>query len=637
MTKMRNRILAILLMAVLCVTMVVVVVSFKHSSTIETQADMIESESATLRYETYDFSKYVEYYEKFSTYFEDDLLTWFDFVNTGTTSKPVWGNEAEANKMWDGTCDDENDILYAEGGDSEYTCYEYYGGYPSQLCTINFINNKRASFCYEFNVLESTMLKTPKKSQFATDEYMMVMVYAQANGGITSLTVYMNFTATGDDAMSLTDATSSQSDEFPTKAGYEDTIYCYTNLDLFDLDGQPKQTSSPLTYMLGDITSTVIADGGYTEEIFVGYAAFKVGENPSAGSITAYALNNPSGTFIGTNNISDSDIAKITESYPDGEGIITIKESDNTKAQLDTDKLKINNSTDFTTVASSSAASIEIDGTHLTTFIAKGQSYAPTTSIALDLYASFGGSIKDNTIKYCFDDPSGLDSGAGNTVSVSSNKATIPSSSLSDWGAGESVYVLVTVEAKTGSPKATTSYVIEVPKKKYDTKELTGLTITAGDVCTLCANGTSTPKAFESTTEQYTLRLSKTTSVTLSPTYATDVYQTVTIGGSNVASGGSKSVDVTYKTTASISIVVTAQDETTRTYTLNIYWLNDVVTLKQVTVNVYKAAVSPVATSTLTSGKITYNDTSKEYSLSGKDNVPYDSGRFEYSAVVTDN
>ncbi len=609
MTYRRSKKLAVLLIAILCLTMFVVVVTFNKASTNEIQADVVSGEAATLRYETYDLTKVLAYTEEVN--FADAYLLYDD-------DDTAWKGEYTGNKK----------KYNIEVGDTGIDPYTYYGNrLPAQITEYQSIMEKIDAGSYSEGA--EVIAPVQKKSQFATDDYMLIKVYAQASNGITSMEVRLNPKTSGDNALSLTDATTAQSAHYPTESGYENTIYAYTNLELFDLEEQPSQ-SGGIAYLLGDVPSSAIKTGGYTEEVYVGCVAFKVGENPVAGPISCYKKNDPTGTFIGTSNIGISDIANITETYPDNDGIITIKESDSTKAQLDTDRLKINNDVPSLTVDSTSSASIEIDGTHLTTIIAKEQSNDSSTAIALDLYASFGGSIKDNTIKYCIGDPSGLNGGAGTTASVSSNKANIPSSSLSDWDAGESVYVLVTVEAKTGSPKATTSYVIEVPKKKYEDNELISLAVSGGTVCKLCSNGTSTETTFNPSTNAYTLRVSRdATALTLTPNYDDAKFMTVTIAGDEVAKNTAKSIPVTAGSTSSVSIVVTSQKGVANTYTLNIYWLKDTVTLSDITVS-----VDPTSGPVSHMSAMTPSGTDK-YILKGKNYVPYGSAFFQFTATVT--
>ena len=610
MTYSGRKILAVLLMTILCFSVFVVAVAINNASTEKAYASPSDT---YIDYKLFDYKDYLDniaYEENFAYYMDgDDCWKSVAKVTTGSGKNKVtkYTNVSAANEWWAETYveDDDGNPLLDENEDP-ITLYKYFGDkYPQELCDFNTNTGEWNNGPTAFDI-------TAEKSEVAAGDYLMIAVYVQSSDGIDSGNIVFDFGSSG---LNLT--TASQVSEETTPIEDNDVIYVYVDDSIWDDMHNKSLVGTGIQFSVND-------NAAPTTKVLAGFFAFKVRDNVTPVEIVAYDLGSiskcTSNIVTLSNNLSSWETS--TPHEPNPAVTFVVAESPNQKALLDLTKVKINNAN-----PKSTEATITIEGDDYDAIIANTQANSSSTSIALTLPTLGEGTI--SSVKYCIGDDCLSDKSLISTiVGESSGKYTISSSALSAWEPGTSVYALVEVHAQVG--EETKQYVIEIPKAKDTEVKLAGLTVSGGTVCKLCTNGTATETTFVGTTAAYSLRCSKvdTTTLTFTPEF-TNSYQSVTIGGSAAADGVAKNIDVSGNP-SSISIVVTAQDTTkTKTYTINLVWLKDIVTLSDITVSVDPTS-GPVSHMSV----MTPSGTDK-YILKGKDYVPYGSGLFQFTATVT--
>jgi len=165
-------------------------------------------------------------------------------------------------------------------------------------------------------------------------------------------------------------------------------------------------------------------------------------------------------------------------------------------------------------------------------------------------------------------------------------------------GSGETTSVTVTVTAQDGT--TTNTYTFDVNRAKYNIADLSGLTFS--NPSGVSGNAPKLSPSFSSSTTSYTLSIPDkvsgvTQKVNMTPSInSTYKIQGVTANGSNLTTGSSNSINI--DGVNSISIVITAQDGTTKTYTVTINRLSNDNTLSgDPTITILKSSGNSVLTS----------------------------------------
>ncbi len=125
----------------------------------------------------------------------------------------------------------------------------------------------------------------------------------------------------------------------------------------------------------------------------------------------------------------------------------------------------------------------------------------------------------------------------------------------------------ITTVVKAADGTTTKTYTVAVFRRPSSDNDLSSLTI---------ASGTLVPTFASSTLSYVDTVLYGTTSITVTPT-VNESNATITVDGSSVTSGAASSaIALTMGTSNAVTIVVTAQDGSTKTYTVNVYRYDNV-------------------------------------------------------------
>lgn len=212
-------------------------------------------------------------------------------------------------------------------------------------------------------------------------------------------------------------------------------------------------------------------------------------------------------------------------------------------------------------VASSSDNSIKtltVDGTAVSS---SGTTYTTTTTDSTKTTADVKVTLNDSNAKvksFVVD---------GNTLTASSGTYSVP---LGATGSTKTATIIV--EAQNGSTK---TYTLSITRAKSNANSLSGLTITqtGSTINPKLYNAAGTDAAtFNGSTTEYTVKISEgTTKLTFKPTVG-DSNAVIRVNGTTVASGAT--IDIT-ALTSDITITVTAQDNSIKTYTFHVVKLSD--------------------------------------------------------------
>lgn len=223
--------------------------------------------------------------------------------------------------------------------------------------------------------------------------------------------------------------------------------------------------------------------------------------------------------------------------------------------------LEYSQSGDIPLVASSSDNSIKTLTVDDNVVSSSGTTYTTTTTDSTKTTADVKVTLNDSTAKvksFIVD---------GNNLTASSGIYSVPLDAT-----GSSKNATIVVEAQDGSTK---TYTLNITRAKSNVNSLSGLTITQTgstiDPKLFNAGGTAAA-TFSGTTTEYTVKISESTSkLTFSPIIG-DTNAVIKVNGTTVASGGT--IDVT-NLNSDITITVTAQDNSTKTYTFHVSKLSD--------------------------------------------------------------
>ena len=589
MALRRRQFVALLLLAFLLMTIGAISVVF---STQQGQEVYASASSASLWYEIYDYDEYMGYVKDVNF-----AKTWYSLASQNKTSAPA----SVLNQMWDNTHPQAATHITVEG----QSAYAYFGAYPADLTQYaslkTAIENDIANWTYLYapDGASAVPFNLSQKTSFSAGEYMMIQVYMQSADGVKGANIFLDVAGMG-----LTDATTVSTTTSPKDNA--NVIYYYSDSTVFN-QGTAVSSSSTMPVVAGTMYPK------NTTTIQAGYIAFKISNTaPASVDICCYNKSATSGagkSYIRTESNSGTETATISETKK----TVGVTAGTSGTAQVSATGVTINGSVPTTGTTES------VDSANLAVF--KGTTQTTSTSaVTVSIVPDYAGTIQ--SVAYyvgtsCPSTKTGFNTG---TAPASTNFTITPAT----WNTGETVYILVEVQSYNGA--ATTYYVLESYKDKYDIKQLTALTVSGGagsSVCTL----TST---FSPTTYTYTINVSKDTSViNVTPTVASGYNETIKVDGTSTASGTTKAVSVT-TSKSSIIVAVTSQKGNTQNYTLNLNWLSNDVTISALTASVHHST----GTASSSISDFTYTAASHEYALSGSTKVPYGSTYFTFTITA---
>ena len=306
------------------------------------------------------------------------------------------------------------------------------------------------------------------------------------------------------------------------------------------------QDSSTKTYTIrvdraassnADLSALTTSAGGFNEPFAAGTTAYTMNVANSVTSMTvtptvadATATVTVNGSLV-TSGSSSSSIALTVGANP-----ITVMVT----AQ--------DSSTKTYTISVERAASSNADLSALTT--SAGGLNEPFAASTSAYTMNVANSVTSMTIT-----PTVADATATVTVNGKTVTSGVPSSSIALTVGANPITVMVTAQ-----DSSTKTYTISVDRAASSNGDLSALTTSAGGF----------NEEFAASTSAYTMNVANSvTSMTITPTVA-DATATVTVNGTTVTSGSSSSSIALTVGVNPITVVVTAQDSTTKTYTIRV-------------------------------------------------------------------
>lgn len=576
-----------------------------------------------ITYELYSFDEYLEYtsMHKAVDYYTEDAKKYDDF-------KKLSGSTEMADTAWAGGMSSLGAEyaaydIYATG-DNTMPAAAYWASFFSNGSSMTYdqvttaINNVKNGGKYFTKSLFTYTAKYPDQATAVTaDDYIVVVVKASIPTGSNLASISVPLDLTGITAVDTTGGLGGKYTE-----GISNTI---------------KTDGSSKVYVQSDTSTFDTAIAPASQE----YPT--VGGNPATGK---YLSGNITLGAIAT-KVSSSPSNPMTIGYVSGSTLLTGVDSDLTEITFtQTTKSPTviggsSNVADISSVKINSGSAISKGATQTLGYdtFTSGALASTVTSLSIDAKPDQAGTItsaefiiKDSDAALTSSDFSSAS--AATLGSSKGNPVTIASSALTGWTSGTTVYVKLHVLATNNTDD--NYFIVAIPKAKSTTKALSNITVSktsggAGEQLYSSNSATATTMFTAGTLNYHSRVASSVTNLFIKPQWTDGTIKSVTVDGNAVTKGAASPygseisipISASAKTSGGqhISIVVTAQDNSTQTYNIYVHQLSDNTDL----------AASASLSATSTSGT---TKTATPSGYAGSVDLPYGSNAFTAKAIL---